>query len=123
MEQTRPLQILAQGAYSQREEAAQISISSLEAWSKLWQEVGNGPLPEVNFNTQKVFALFMGSRPTGGYSYELVNQKIDEGKITIELREIKPEPDDMVTMALTSPFLVIALSVSPDENVEVKIQH
>jgi len=52
----------------------------------------------------------MGMRSTGGYEIRFSDLKREGDAITVFLRTTSPGPDDMVTMALTYPFAIIAVA-------------
>lgn len=81
-------------------------------WSALWQQLGcEAPRP-LAVRTEMAVAVFIGERRTGGYRAEVVGTRLDGGNILIEYRELAPAPDQMVTQALTSPWLVLVLPAS-----------
>jgi len=98
-----------------------------ESWEAFWNRycmviTGEGnklPAPEVDFSAQMLVGVFSGEKPTGGYSISI--QRVLEGPKTIivEYQEKSPPPDVMVTMALTYPCQIIAVSRS-DKSVEFK---
>jgi hypothetical protein len=53
--------------------------------------------------------ISLGQRNTGGYSLELTNFTIDNGKALFTAKEIIPPSDAFVTQALTYPVLLIEL--------------
>ena len=61
----------------------------------------------------------MGTQGTGGYSYTL-HKVIEHTTYTeVQIENRKPAPEDMVTMALTNPYIVILL---PENHKEVRIK-
>lgn len=77
--------------------------------------------PDVDFRRDRVLVVGMGPKPTGGYAIELARPKApvkgDVAAVVVALRE--PEPGALVTQALTSPCLAVAV---PREGIaEVKV--
>jgi hypothetical protein len=66
--------------------------------------------PEVDFEKETVLVATMGMRSTGGYEIRFSDLKREGDAITVFLRTTSPGPDDMVTMALTYPFAIIAVA-------------
>ena len=98
------------GHYSAQDAAERVVVRDTEDWKRLWRAVHGrrSPMPdapEVDFREHMVIGVFMGTRPSGGYSISMTGIVQNE-KITVTVREQSPDPDDMVTMALTSPYHV-----------------
>ena len=67
-------------------------------------------LPEVDFESESIVALFMGEKMSGGYGIEIKSiKRINTSKIEIQIEET--EPGDMATMAITSPFAIYKVSI------------
>lgn len=102
---------VAQGEYSGVEEPQQVVVRTSEEWRKLWREhAGDEAAPEVDFTREMVAAVFAGTRPTGGYSVEIVSATRGGDTVTFEYREQRPSPDALLTQALTSPFHIVRVA-------------
>ena len=55
-------------------------------------------------------AVLMGEKNTGGYDIEVESIEDNEGRTNIFVKEIVPEKDAMVTMAITYPYEVIKIT-------------
>lgn len=53
--------------------------------------------------------ITMGEMPTGGYAVELVSAELVGGLWRIQVRYRQPGPDEMVTQAITHPYLLVAV--------------
>lgn len=89
-------------------------VRTEEALRTLWNRAYGSRLqvpdvPEVNFSRETVVALFMGSRPTGGYSLEVESVTIEGGEVYVDVNRIEPGPDEITTQALTSPWTMIRI--------------
>lgn len=51
----------------------------------------------------------MGEKPTGGFSIKVLSVEDNEGRTNIFIEEISPKADDVVTQALTYPYIVIEI--------------
>ncbi len=62
-------------------------------------------------DTDGVYTMFigLGEKPTGGYSIRVLSVEDNEGKTNIIVEEIIPKPDEIVTQALTYPYVVIEM--------------
>jgi len=53
--------------------------------------------------------IFMGEQMTGGYAIEMVGADVVGQEVTLTIQEMIPGTDEMVTQALTYPYLVVQL--------------
>ena len=70
---------------------------------------GNSISNDIDFSKEMVVAVFMGEKPTGGYSIDIkdVLKKKDNIEFLIKVEE--PGPDDMAAQVITSPYHIIKL--------------
>ncbi len=68
--------------------------------------------PKVDFFKDRVVAIFLGTRPTGGYSAAVSKVSVVANVATIEVTEATPAKGEMTTQALTSPWVMIAIDRS-----------
>lgn len=60
------------------------------------------------------YTVCMGMRSTGGYEIKIINVDVDNNdNVIVSLKEISPEPDAMVTQALTYPSTTITFNKEP----------
>ena len=116
-DENQGLRDLGRGQRSGVRKAEQLVIQTPEAWQKLWAEhtakvEPRPPLPNVDFNREMVIAVFMGEKPTGGYSIQVTGVKASENALTVTYRTKQPPPDAIVTQALTQPFHFVAVPKS-----------
>lgn len=76
------------------------------AWDTLWDGIGSPPPREIDSNLEIAVAIFLGQRRTGGYGVTTESVERRDGFMVVRFQETRPAPDAMVTMALTSPYLV-----------------
>ena len=115
-----PWRVISQGANSRIEEATQEVFQSEDAWRDWWRrhnavfEYVNGKTvepdpPEVDFSKETVLAVTIGMRSTGGHAVAFTGVDYEGDTLVATLRYTSPGPDDMVTMALTAPYAIIAV--------------
>jgi len=107
------------GGYSAIENASQVVINDAKAWLKWWKEHTANihdtsqpdgiKAPEVDFDKETILVATMGMRSTGGHSIRFAGVALDGETLKATLQTTSPGPDDMVTMALTYPFAIIAV--------------
>ena len=90
------------------------------AWNSLWIE-HNGVMPPgvgapdigppiVDFATEIAVGVFLGTRPTGGYTVGVLSVTTDGAAgATVNFEERKPGSNCITTQALTQPFILIAI--------------
>jgi len=64
----------------------------------------------------------MGTKSSGGFSYELFDIAFFEKSVEVKLLYTKPAPDAMVTMALTNPYIIILLPENHNEVVVTEVE-
>jgi hypothetical protein len=107
---------VARGQMSGVTAAAQIVVRSNAEWEKLWKShAAAQPLPAVDFTREMVAAVFLGSRPTGGFSVEIVDGRREGEALVLDYVERRPSPDAITTQALTSPFHIVRVEAQAGE--------
>ncbi|ADL12641.1 protease complex subunit PrcB family protein [Acetohalobium arabaticum] len=62
--------------------------------------------------TKKVAVLaYLGPMPTGGYGIQINKVIQKNNQLIAEIKYISPQPDDMVTMAVTYPYDLVTLKI------------
>jgi hypothetical protein len=101
---------VAQGPSSGIEEPRQVVVRSPAEWETLWKShAGPQAAPAVDFSTSLVAAVFLGTRPTGGFRVEIVAARRENDALVVEYVERRPAADTLVTQILTSPFHMVSL--------------
>jgi hypothetical protein len=92
-----------------REERA-VVVADPAVWQQLWREhskpFGEQPVPEVDFKKEMVVAVFLGERPTGGYSVEaeLLPSPAARGELLVRCKENRPAGGANLPSVMTHPF-------------------
>jgi hypothetical protein len=110
---TNPLAFstIYRGTQSHIEEPREVVIRTAGEWSELWKaHAPAAPVPIVNFRREMVVGVFLGTRPTGGYSVEVATIEPKGSETVVTYRVEEPGRDAMVTQALTSPVHLVRLS-------------
>jgi hypothetical protein len=70
----------------------------------LWQRHAPGrPAPTVDFTKNMVVAVFLGSRPTGGYAVEITSVNSQGDATIVRWTERAPGPGQMASQVITAP--------------------
>ena len=100
-----PIRSIDKGLDSQMDAARQATVRTAAEWEALWRlHGGERTRPAVDFGKEMVVAVFMGSRPTAGFSVEIVGTRVDGPALVVQYRETRPAagrvrragPDDAV---------------------------
>ena len=111
---------VARGSMSAITEPREVVVRSSAEWNDLWKELGSTqPVPAVDFTKELVAAVFLGSRPTGGFGVEVVSARVEGDVLIVEYVERRPGRDSIVSQVLTSPFHIVKL---PARNGSVRFQ-
>jgi hypothetical protein len=106
-----PFTTVAQSAMSNIEEPRQAVVRTAAEWQSLWkQHAGNSAAPPVDFTQSMVVAVFLGTRPTAGFSVAITAVKTEGTRTVVEYLEREPSRDAFVGQVLTSPFHAVRLA-------------
>jgi hypothetical protein len=95
-----------QGIESKREAVMRTAAE----WTALWKELGSSkPRPAVDFARSTVLGVFLGSRPTAGYTVKIDTIERQGAEFVVTYRERPPAPTDMVAQMLTAPYLLVTI--------------
>lgn len=95
-----------------------------QLWQMLYTDSGQ-PVPNVDFNTNEVLALFDGSHSTGGYGIQLTSVDDSGGKRTVTITHFAPGDSCVPPGGATSPFIIVSVSKSslPIDRIEQTVQN
>ncbi len=106
----RPLATIEKGAESAVESPRQATARTPDEWAALWHAHSwDRPLPPVDFAHNMVVGVFLGTRPTAGYSVEIVGTRQENGALVVEYRETRPDKQTMTAQIITSPYHLVAM--------------
>ena len=105
-----PLVTVARDLMSGIEEPREAVARLPEEWKKLWREhAGDKPAPPVDFNTRTVIAVFLGTRPTAGFSVEIIATRAEGTGLVVQWSEKRPDRDMVSAQVLTSPAHIVTV--------------
>jgi hypothetical protein len=108
-----PMEKVATGERSGIAEARTVVVRDEVAWQALWNEVAiRKPIPTIDFAKRMLVGVFLGTRPTSGFSVQIVEVRDEQGVLVVRYSEHRPSPRAMVRQVLTAPFVIV--SVPPD---------
>ena len=93
-------------------ESPQKAVARTEAeWVTLWQShAWDRERPKVDFTRDMVIGVFMGSRPTAGFSVEIVGVRPDNGVLVVQYRETAPGKNTMTAQIITAPYHLVSIA-------------
>ncbi|MFC1521457.1 protease complex subunit PrcB family protein [Elusimicrobiota bacterium] len=100
------------GIYGGLPDGGKYVIRDSETWKSMWTKISKEPLPEIDFSTHMIAAVFMGMQSTGGYSVSISDVKPDKKKVKIYVKMQSPPKDAFVIQSFTSPYHMKAIDVS-----------
>ena len=110
LQATVPMRAIDKGTISQMDDARRAGVKSVDEWSKLWTlHAGERARPAIDFSKEIVIGVFMGSRPSAGFSVEIVRVREEGASLVVSYRETRPAPDSVAAQVLTSPFHIVAV--------------
>ncbi len=115
--------IIARDSMSGVEVPRQAVVRNDQEWSALWQQhAGAKPLPKVDFSKRTVVAVFLGSRPSAGYSVEVSGTRREGETLIVEwqfMAHLKVADQDVD--AAVRGFLLIDLAAHAVQEIELFI--
>jgi hypothetical protein len=106
-----PFATVAQGLQSNIEEPRQVIVRTAAEWQALWkQHDGDSAPPAVDFTQSIVVAVFLGSRPTAGFTVAITDVTTNGNGTVVEYRERQPPRDQFLAQVLTAPFHAVRIN-------------
>ena len=100
---------VAQGTRSQIQEPRQVVVRTAADWQTLWTAHDSAAAPNVDFSRAIVVGVFLGMRPTAGFSVRITAVTAKDGSAVVEYVEGRPRPGGMTAQVLTSPFHLVTV--------------
>jgi hypothetical protein len=101
---------ISKGVFCGYTHEAYLVVRNENEWVNLWNKVKSVQAtepPEVDFSSYMVIAVFMGQKPTGGHSIEIVKVVEGAGKVTVNVVKNYPPPGTAVPQVLTQPYHIV----------------
>jgi hypothetical protein len=106
----QPLRILDKGEQSNMDDGRQAVVRSPDEWQALWRlHAPDRPQPVVDFSREMVAAVFLGTRPTAGFSVEILDWREEAGALVVRYRETRPAKGLLTAQVITSAYAIVAL--------------
>ena len=109
LQATVALTTVASGTNSQISEPRETIVRSADEWRTLWTAHSTERIPTIDFSRFVVAGVFLGTRPTAGYTVEIVRVRQEGTVTTVEYREQRPASDAFTLQVLTQPFHLVRI--------------
>lgn len=76
-------------------------------------------LKAINYEREQVVLASIGQKPTGGFGVTLDGSEIIDDVLYLTIRVTEPAPGAMVTQALTTPCVVIAVTAEGWDDIQI----
>lgn len=107
----KPLfEVLSESAYQGRDNETFEIIKDNASLKELYKSINNENVPTIDFENNRVVALFLGQRSSGGYAIKVKNITEKENKIFVDIERIAPKPGENATMAITNPYSIVKIN-------------
>lgn len=109
------LELLSTSGYSEFNEAQQLVIKNTAALQTAYDHIlTKEATPQVDWTKQQVVLLAMGQRNTGGFSINVDKIVHTKTEITVYYKTVGPKKGEMVTQALTAPYVLYTIDNKAD---------
>ncbi len=104
---------LASGDHSGFDERKNFLYSDEAEFEKVWSQAHpDDPMPDVDFDTEAVIAIFSGTRASGGHAIKVERVVDTEDTETVYIVRSEPGPECVVTQAITTPFTFVKVPMT-----------
>ena len=109
-QQSIPVRVVEKGDQSNVDGARQAVARTEAEWTAIWKQHNfDRPAPKVDFSKEMVVAVFMGSRPSAGFTTEIVGVEPSGGELVVRYKETMPGADRLTAQILTAPYFIAAI--------------
>lgn len=107
------------GDQSNVESAKQVLVRTEAEWTQLYRQHNfDKPAPKIDFSREMIVAVFMGSRPTSGFSTAVVSALAANGALLVRYTESVPASGGVTAQVLTFPFHIVAIPKADVQDVK-----
>lgn len=121
-----PKVIYSTSACSSTDQAVSLHFFQKEAQWKRYFSTGMAAMtlpvesvPDISFNSNAVLVVDGGSHPNAGYSLRLIDVKIEEHILRVNIEFFRPEDNRMQAQVVTHPCIAIRVPAGGYDRVEL----
>jgi hypothetical protein len=113
------LRTIDRGDRSQIMSARQVVARTQAEWDALWRaHLPERPPAAIDLSKEMVVGVFLGSKPTAGYSVSIVSVAEEGGALRVRYRETLPPADAITAQVITYPYQIVAIPKSAATDVK-----
>ncbi len=88
----------------------QLVARTAAEWQTVWQRHAPGrPAPAVDLAKNMIVAVFLGSRPSGGFGVEITGIRSDGQVMVVQWAERRPAPGQVAAQVMTAPSHIVSV--------------
>ena len=88
----------------------QLVARTAAEWQTVWQRHAPGrPAPAVDLAKNMIVAVFLGSRPSGGFGVEITGIRTDGKVMVVQWAERRPAPGQVAAQVMTAPSHIVSV--------------
>jgi hypothetical protein len=100
--------------YSQGESLTRLDENQND-WLETWKMIAGNQIPmpsapAVDFAKKRMVTIFLGQRPTGGFGLSYKSATLEANALKLVMETTSPAPDRLVAQVITSPVVVLEVS-------------
>ena len=101
---------VAKGNTSGHQNAKQVVVRTPAEWKALWSEhSATEKMPAVDFGSNMVVGIFMGTKPSAGHAVEIVAVRTHDKDVIVEFVQTQPGRGTMAAQILTEPYHLVSV--------------
>jgi hypothetical protein len=110
----KTIEASSNAAYSQGESLTRFDDTQSD-WLETWKMIAGNqvplpPAPVVDFGKKRMITVFLGQRPTGGYGLGYKSATLEGNTLKLVMETTSPASGRLVAQVITSPFVVLEVS-------------
>jgi VWFA-related protein len=88
----------------------QVVVRTQAEWESLWRRHAAGrPVPSVDFSREMVVGVFLGSRPSGGFSVQITGVSRAGDQLVVTWSERSPAAGQLAAQVMTAPSHLVTV--------------
>ena len=101
---------VARGTRSGQQIARQVIVRTPEEWVAVWKDHAPADkTPAVDFATDMVVGIFLGTKPSAGHEVEIVGVRTEDKDLIVEYVQKQPGRGTVTAQVLTEPYHLVAV--------------
>ena len=109
------LEVLSNSEYSQFNETERLVVKSDSGLQSIYDRIVTKEVtPQINWDKNQVVLLSMGQRNSGGFNISVDKVVYGNSEILVYYRTTGPKAGEMVTQAITAPYVLFTIDNKKD---------